>query len=322
MEKEVLPVAKPSQEVSLELVSQAQDYIRQAKAKNTLKAYQTDWRHFQAWCAAKQLASLPAAPETVVLYLTELASKAKTSTIQRRISSLSQAHQAAGLESPTKSAPVKAVWQGIRRAKGIANEGKAPILTEDIRVMIGAIRKGTLLSVRDRALLLLGFAGAFRRSELVALDVEDLSFPREGLVIALKRSKTDQEGRGEKKGIPYGSHPDTCPVRALRDYLERSGISSGPLFRSVNRHGRLSSSRLSDKAVALIVKRSAEAAGLDPAIYSGHSLRAGLATQASMAGVSERAIMAQTGHKSTAVMRRYIRDGNLFRENAAASIGL
>jgi integrase len=180
----------------------------------------------------------------------------------------------------------------------------------------------SLLGERDRALLLVCFAGAFRRSELVSLDVADVSFTRDGLVIRLRRSKTDQEGEGRTIGIPYGSRPMTCPVRALKEWLDFSGITAGPLFRPVNRHGQVLATRLSDRGVARVVQRAAAAAGLDPTDVAGHSLRAGLATSAAAAGVSERAIMAQTGHKSLPMVRRYIRDGSLFIENAAAGVGL
>ena len=175
---------------------------------------------------------------------------------------------------------------------------------------------------RDRALLLLGFAGAFRRSELVGIDVEDLGFREEGLVVTLRRSKTDQEGEGRRVGIPYGSDPATCPFRAVRAWLKLSGIDSGPLFRPIDRRGRLGPSRLTDKSVALLVKRYVKDVGLDPARFSGHSLRAGLVTAAALAGASERSIMAQTGHRSPNMVRRYIRECSLFQDNAAAKTGL
>jgi integrase len=187
--------------------------------------------------------------------------------------------------------------------------------------MLATLPEG-LLGTRDRALLLIGFAGAFRRSELVGLNVEDASFTGDGLVVTLPRSKTDQEGEGRKVGIPYGSNPATCPVRSLRAWIETAGITAGPLFRSVNRYGRVQPGRLSDKAVALIVKRYAQASGRDARTFSGHSLRVGLVTAAAMAGASERAIMNQTGHRSTVMVRRYIRDASLFRDNAAARAGL
>jgi integrase len=284
-------------------------------------------RSLPFWCgtsryAARQRAcELPAAPEAVALYLTARAETCKTSTLQRRLSSISQAHQAANLESPTQNAAVSAVWAGIRRAKGTAQQGKAPCVTADLRQMIEAL-PDNLLGVRDRALLLIGFAGAFRRSELVSLNREDVEVTNEGLVITLRRGKCDQEAAGRKVGVPFGSNPATCPVRSLKAWLEASEITTGPLFRSVNRHGQLQPVRLSPKAVALTVKKRAAEAGLDAAKFSGHSLRSGLATSAAASGASERAIMAQTGHRSLATVRKYIRPASLFLENAASSLGL
>ncbi len=305
----------------LEVSERARDYVRAAKAERTQRAYRVDWQDFASWCEGHGLTALPAAPETVALYLADLAGKRKASTLSRRLVSISQAHKAAGHDSPTASALVRTTWAGIKRTHGTARQGKAPAVTEDIRVMVATLGD-TLIGKRDRGLLLMGFAGAFRRGELVALDVADVDLTREGLVVTLRRSKTDQEGQGTKKGIPYGSNPATCPVRALRAWLEASGVAAGPLFRPVAKGGRLQATRLTDKAVALVVKRTAKAAGLDPARYSGHSLRSGLATAAALAGVPERVIMDQTGHKSLPMLRTYIRNGNLFRENAAASVGL
>jgi site-specific recombinase XerD len=318
----MLTTLSPMHSPTASTVEQMNDYASHSRAANTVKAYRADWRHFSDWCAAEEVMALPAIPQTVALYITSLAGHGvKTSTIQRRMSAISQAHQMAGHESPTKSEVVRTVMKGIRRIHGTAQVGKAPVMTDDIRAMVGTL-PDTLIGVRDRALLLVGFAGAFRRSELVSLDVRDVEFTREGVVITLRRSKTDQERQGRKVGIPYGSKPLTCPVRALMAWLEASGITEGALFRSVNRHGQLQAGRLSDKAVALVVKRCAEVAGLDANKYAGHSLRAGLATSAAAAGVSERAIIAQTGHRSVSMVRRYIRDGSLFRENAAACVGL
>lgn len=300
---------------------QARDYARQAKSKNTRRAYASDWDDFARWCQPYGFVPLPARPETVALYLTALADALKPSTLGRRLATISQVHQAAGHDTPTSAAPVRLVWAGIRRAKGTEQHGKAPAVTPELRRMVDTLGE-TLGGSRDRALLLLGFAGAFRRSELVGLDVADVHAGHDGLTVIIRKSKTDQEGQGRKVGIPYGSHPHTCPVRSHLAWLEKSALTEGPLFRSVNRHGQLQLGRLSDRSVALIVKRAAEKAGLDPAKYAGHSLRAGLATSAAQAGVSERSIMAQTGHKSVMVARRYIRDGSLFRDNAAAQVGL
>jgi integrase len=211
--------------------------------------------------------------------------------------------------------------KGIRRTLGTAPQQKAPTLTADIRAMVDATDSG-LIGVRDRALILLGFAGAFRRSELVSLDLTDLEFGRDGLTVNLRRSKTDQEGQGRKVGIPYGSNPETCPVRTVQAWIEQAGITDGAAFRSVNRHGHVQPGRLLGADVARIVKKLAESAVLDPAKYAGHSLRAGHATAAAIAGASERSIMNQTGHRSVQMVRRYIRDGNLFRENSAGKLGL
>lgn len=300
---------------------QAKAYARQAKAANTRRAYQSDWRHFESWCQKHGLQALPASPETVAVYVTTLAEGYRVSTLQRRLATISQAHQVARLDTPTTSIVVREVMAGIRRVKGTAQRGKSPALIGILRSLIATLPDSTI-GRRDRALLLIGFAGAFRRSELVALDLEDVVVTSEGLVVTIRRSKTDQEGEGRKVGLPYGAHMATCPVRALQAWLQVSRIASGPLFRSVNRHGQVRPERLSGQSVALIVKRTAQAAGFDPMQFSGHSLRAGLATSAAASGVSERAIMAQTGHRSIAVARRYIREGSLFHENAAGEVGL
>jgi integrase len=237
------------------------------------------------------------------------------------LNAIAEAHKAVGLESPTHHAIVTNTMKGIRRTKGTAAAQKAPALTEDIRAMVYAT-DASIIGARDRALILLGFTTACRRSEIVDLDVEDSTFGKDGLTILLRRSKTDQDGVGRKIGIPYGSNPDTCPVRVLQSWMEQGGITSGPLFRSISRHGRVQTGRLSGIDVARVVKKLAERAGLDPAKYAGHSLRAGHATSAAIAGASERSIMNQTGHRSVQMVRRYIRDGSLFRENSAGKLGL
>lgn len=304
-----------------EAEARTREYVVGARARNTLRGYRADWNDFVAWCGKYGKGELPASAETVAYYLTMLAETRKCSTLQRRISAISQAHQAAGHPSPTHEMLVRTTWAGIRRAKGTAQVGKSPTLTADIRRMVDTLPE-TLTGVRDRALLLVGFAGAFRRSELVGLKREDIAIGSEGITVTLVRSKTDQEGAGRKIGIPYGSKPHTCAVRSLQAWLDAANIESGPIFRGINRHGTVLPKALSDRAVALIVKGAASAAGLDAAQYAGHSLRAGLATSAAQAGVSERAIMNQTGHVSVNMVRRYIRDGSLFRENAAGEVGL
>ncbi len=299
----------------------AREYARQAKAESTRRAYASDWADFAEWCQGHGRAALPADAETVALYVTALAPVRKVATIQRRLAAISQAHQFAGLESPAGHVVVRTVMAGIRRAKGTAQVGKRPILTEDLRLLVADL-PNTATGQRDGALLLLGFAGGFRRSELVALNLADLNFTRDGLVVMLRRSKTDQEQQGREVGIPYGSNPATCPVRAVRAWVDSLGESDGPLFRPINRHGQVLNRRLTDKSVALVVKRRAAAAGIDSGGVAGHSLRAGLATSAAAAGVPERAIMAQTGHRSVTTLRKYIRSGSLFLENAAGRVGL
>ncbi|MBU0516888.1 MAG: site-specific integrase [Proteobacteria bacterium] len=303
-----------------DLDAKAAGYAHQAKAENTKRAYRAAWTDFTRWCAGKGLVSLPALPRTVGWYLSDRASTLKTSTLQLRLSAISQAHRLAGCPLDTKDPAIKEVWSGIKRANGTAQDAKAPVMIEDLRAMVEVL-PDSLLGVRDRALLVLGFAGAFRRSELVGLDVGDIEITNDGLVVTVRRSKTDQEAEGTVKGIPYGSHPETCPVRAVQAWLEASGIEDGALFRSITRHGRMND-RMSDKAVALVVKRTAEAAGLDPARFSGHSLRAGFATSAAARGVNTFSIMDQTGHKRTDTLKKYVRMGNLFRNNAAAQVGL
>lgn len=299
----------------------ARGYATKSRATNTQRAYRSDWAHFTAWCAEHGCESLPASPATIILYICDLAERYKVSTIDRRLASIGQAHKLAKLPIPTKDVDVETTMRGIRREKGSAPDAKAPAVTDILRQMIEALPED-VRGQRNRALLLLGFAGAFRRSELVSLDVADIQFTNDGVIAWIRRSKTDQEGQGTTKGIPYGSTPHTCPVRALRVWLDAAGMTDGPLFRPIDRHGNVRSRRLTDHSVAQIVKQGAAAAGLNPKQFSGHSLRAGLATAAAQAGVSERVIMQQTGHKNLTVLRRYIREGSLFRENAAAKVGL
>jgi site-specific recombinase XerD len=316
-----LTLSQSSQAALQPFISKAQDYVRHSLAANTLRAYASDWQDFTSWCQANGRLPLPALPETVSLYISSLADDAKVSTLTRRISAISQAHQAASFDSPTQSALVRQVMKGIRRTKGTAEAGKSPVKVEHLRTIMAGMDPERPLDVRDRALLLIGFAGAFRRSELVGLNIEDLEFNDDGLVIHLRRSKTDPEGPGRKVGIPYGSTPATCPVRAVKDWLNVLKVEKGPVFRLINRHGQVFERGVSSKAVALVVKRLTSKHGIQ-GDYAGHSLRAGLATAAASAGVPERAIMAQTGHTSLATMRTYIREGSLFLENAAAKVGL
>jgi site-specific recombinase XerD len=307
--------------VPLPLPEQVQEYIRASKAESTVRGYHADWKHFCLWCEASKVCPLPAIPEAVASYIAECAGYLKVGSILRRLNAIAEAHKTVNAESPTHSGMVRNTMKGIRRSVGVAPVQKSAALTDDIRAMLEATDAG-IIGIRDCAIILLGFASAFRRSELVKLDTEDCTFSKDGLTVTLRRSKTDQDGIGRKVGIPYGSNPETCPVRVLQAWIEQACITSGPLFRSINRHGQVQPGRFSGVDVARIVKKLAERAGLDATKYAGHSLRAGHATSAAIAGASERSIMNQTGHRSVQMVRRYIRDGSLFRENSAGKLGL
>jgi integrase len=296
-----------------------------ATSPNTIRAFASDWAHFEAWCAAEGLIAYPADPSTVAVYLANLAGSHKVSTLQRRCTAINYEHRQRGDVRPfgpasMKHAAIARVMKGLKREKGTRALAKAALTTDALRAMLRGIGDSPL-ALRDRALLLIGFAGGFRRSELAALDIADVEDTTDGLQILIRRSKSDQDGEGRKLGIPYGSDPKTCPVRAYRKWIAAAGISQGPVFRSF-RSLRMREKAITPQVVALIVKKAAERAGLDAAELSGHSLRSGLATTAARNGASERSIMKQTGHRSTAMVRRYIHEAELFHDNAAAKLGL
>jgi site-specific recombinase XerD len=308
-ERALIPRAAVSEETRANIAA--------SKADRTIKAYRSDTNHFEAWCVERGRPYLPATPETVADYISSLADAGMAAaTITRRLSAISQVHKMAGWETPTQTQIVRMTAAGIRRKLGTAPQQARPILVEDLRAMLAALPED-LRGRRDRALLLIGFAGGFRRSELVGLDVEDVTEEAEGLRVKIRRSKTDQEGAGRDIGIVRGHHPLTDAVAALSEWREAAGIEEGPIFREVDRGDRVGLSRLSDRAVARIVKGAAARVGIDPATVSGHSLRAGLATSAATAGAPERAIMRTTGHRSEAMVRRYIRSGSVFIESAS-----
>lgn len=317
------PNALAALDAELALLDAAlEDTLAASIAPSTTKVYVHDWTTFVGWCDAHGAKALPATPQTVARYLTDLARDHKPATIGQHMSAISSRHQAAGFEEPpTRSLLVRKAVSGIRRQLGVAPDAKQPVTAADVRAIVAGLPDSPH-GKRDRALLLVGFAGAFRRSELVGIDVEHVEFVPEGMVILLPRSKTDQEGAGRKVGIPFGREPETCAVGALAAWLEASGIDSGPAFRAVDRHGRIGEGRLSARFVAAIVKAGVASIGRDPDAFAGHSLRAGHATAAALAGAHERDIMRQTGHRSVMMLRRYIRDGSLFRSNSAATIGL
>jgi len=301
------------------LAEKATAFACESQAKNTLRAYRADWQDFQSWCGKNNLESLPADPRTVQLYLTALSERCKVSTIKRRIASIAHIHLAHGYGSPREHPAVKAVLAGIRRKNGAAQEGKSPILKDDLRAMVESLPL-TLTGTRDKAILLVGFFSACRRSELVGLNVEDVLLTMEGAVLGLRKSKTDQEWEGRQIGIPFASNRRLCPVEALKDWLNASRVNSGAIFRAINRYGRVSDRRLCARAVAEIVKASAGAAGLDASKFSAHSLRSGFCTEAALSDVEERLIMKQTGHTTERVVRGYIKEASVFQNNGAAAV--
>jgi integrase len=302
------------------LYSQAQAYAAESHSQNTLRAYNCAWRSFTAWCTSQGCTpERPNREALVGLYIASIADKLKPSSITAAIAGIRYYYHAQGLSIDTAHPAIAATLKGIRRAKGTRQTRKTPLLLPDLQAMVAALPE-TLIGIRDRALLLLGFAGAFRRSELVSLHVNDLELTEEGYRVLLRQSKTDQEKAGVEKAIPYGSSPATCPVIAINAWLEASELKEGFLFRSINRHGHLAT-YLSDRAVAEIIKRNPALEGRSDK-FSGHSLRAGLCTAAAAARVPEHIIMAQSGHKSRDMVQRYVRSGLQFKDNAARSVGL
>jgi site-specific recombinase XerD len=319
----MLPPTYP-QSIPATLAESALRYLRNSKSNRTRQGYSSDFKHFTVFCRSLDVLALPADPATVAAYLVMLADAGfKAATLSRRLTAISNAHSVARFDSPTstKHAIVKEVWSGIRRTVGTAQVRKAAATTDHLKRMLAQVPNTTSGS-RDRAILLLGFAGALRRSEIVALRVEDVAYLPEGLVLNIRSSKTDQERSGESVAIVHGPSPDTCPIQALRAWLLKGRISTGPLFRRVDRWSLVGDEALSDQVVALLVKKYAGRLGLDARLFSGHSLRAGLATSAAHAGATERTIMRQTRHKSEAMVRRYIREGNLFSQNVSGMVGL
>lgn len=285
-------------------------YVDQSLSENTKRAYAADLAHFEAWGGC-----VPATDAMVACYLAEHAEALSVATLSRRVATISKAHSAKGLASPTASELVKSTIKGIKRGRGTAQIGAKPLLRHDLFAILDQTEDDNKGS-RDRALLLIGFAGGFRRSELVGLDVADVEHVRQGIILTLRRSKTDQIGAGRKIAIPFG-RTCWCPVAALDDWLCRSGIQNGPIFRPIDRYGHIHDKRLSGEAVALVLVDRLEMAGIDASKYSGHSLRAGFVTSAVRERASTAKIRAQTGHASDAMLLRYIRDEELFRENAA-----
>ena len=298
--------------------------LQSSKAINTVRAYKSDFNDFGLFCSQNGFKSLPSEPKIVSLYLTHLSTKnIKMSTLKRRLVSIGIIHRLKGHYLDTKHPSIIENIMGIRRRKGSVQRGKKPLLINDLKNIINVIDKEKneeIKKFRDRSILLIGFSGGFRRNEIVSLDYDDLDFVKEGLKINLKKSKTDQYGEGSVKGLPYFDNTKYCPVVSIRKWIEISKIKSGPLFRRFTKGSNLSESRLSDQTVALLIKDYLKIAGIESRNYSGHSLRSGFATSAAEAGAEERTIMAMTGHKTTEMVRRYIKNADLFKNNALNKI--
>ena len=298
--------------------------LKSSKANNTVRAYKSDFNDFGLFCAKNGFKSLPSEPKIVSLYLTYLSTKeAKMSTLKRRLVSIGVIHKLKGHYLDTKHPSIIENIMGIKRRKGSIQKSKKPILVNSLKMIINAIdqqNKEEIKKLRDRSIILIGFSGGFRRNEIVSLDYDDLDFVHEGLKINLKRSKTDQFGEGFTKALPYFDNLQYCPVASLKKWIEISKITSGALFRRIYKGSNLSENRLTNQTVALLIKKYLNLIGVDSKNYSGHSLRSGFATSAAESGAEERSIMTMTGHKSTEMVRRYINDANLFKNNALNKI--
>ena len=309
-----------------ELTARAGEYLDKSKSDATKRAYTSDWRIFTTWTAKHRRRTLPATAETVALFITDLADSGRAaSTISRVLTSISQAHKIAGHASPTRSPEVTEVYKGIRREKGTAQKRAKPLVLPDLKKVLSSIRP-SFLGRRDTALLIVGWAGALRRSEIVALDREDIDFVDQGMILTIRKSKTDQEKAGYKLGIPFAREDTYCPVKKLAHWLELARITAGPIFYSIVTTGKKfhaeidDPKRLSAKFVNAIIKKRIQQAGINPAGYSGHSLRAGFITTAAKMQVPEHMIQLHTRHRSSKVLRAYIREGNLFESNPMGAL--
>jgi len=295
------------------------DNLKSSKALNTLRAYKSDFKDFGSFCAKHGLNSLPSDPKIVSIYLTHLSKTSKVSTLRRRLVSISMIHKLKGHYLDTKHPIIIENLMGIKRKKGSIQKGKKPLLINTLKDIINVIDEENVDEIkkfRDKAIILVGFGGGFRRNEIVSIDYEDLEFVKEGVKITVKKSKTDQFGEGMIKGLPYFDNQIYCPVVNLEKWISLSRINKGPIFRRFNKGSVLTDNRLTDQSVVLLIKEYLKKAGIQSENFAGHSLRSGFATVAAQSGADERSIMTMTGHKTTQMVRRYIKEANLFKNNA------
>ncbi len=299
--------------------------LKLSKSNNTLRAYKSDFKDFGEFCAKHGLSSMPTEPKIVSLYLTHLSTSSKMSTLRRRLVSIGVVHKLKGHYLDTKHPVIIENLMGIKRKKGSIQTGKKPLLINHLKKIINVIDEQKIEKIkklRNRTLILIGFGGGFRRTELISIDYEDLDFVEEGVKITLRRSKTDQFGEGLVKGLPYFTNEKYCPVTSLKNWINLSQIKTGPIFRRFAKGAILTGHRLTDQSVVLIIKNYLKLVGIESQNYSGHSLRSGFATVAAESGADERSIMAMTGHKTTQMVRRYIKEANIFKNNALNKIKL
>jgi len=315
--------SKKQRELLVDSAQKASEYAKAARSENTLRAYRSSWNDFENWCTKHGEMALPAVPMTVAMYLSDRADKLKLGTLGHRLAAITVAHKLRGFPNPAskREEPLQSVWKGIANKHTAAKKQVEPILKSDLKKMIAKLQKPEtdtgreLRRLRDRALLLFGFAGALRRSELSAMKVNDLQSDVRGMKLSIRQSKTDQTGEGDVIGIP-ATGTQLCPVTAVNEWLDFAGISEGNVFRSI-RHGPVVLESVSTKSIANIIKKHVAAAGLDPTFYSGHSLRSGLITQAAQQGASELDIMRHSRHRSVPVLRQYVRKATVWQDNAA-----
>lgn len=288
-------------------------YLESQKAPNTIRAYSSDWRDFSEWCASFGVAPLPATAETVANYIASLAERLHPFTISRHLTAIKQMHNSAGFaaQNPASDFTVSQIMRSIKRKHGTAQHGKAAITVPILRQMLSFIGD-RMVDARNRALLLIGFSGALRRSELVSIKTEDITRHPSGITILIPKSKADQNGHGQRIAIEYGNDPATCPIKALDSWVTRAKIKNGFIFRAVTKWGTVKDNPMNDRTVALIIKHFVALAGYDPRQFSGHSLRRGYATTAATVGASTFDIMHQTRHKSEKMVHRYIQEAEIF----------
>ena len=302
---------------ALALAISASAFAAASRSPNTIKAYQFAFDGYAKWCDENGVQKIPADPPLLSVYLADMAKRGmKVSTIRLALTAIAEAHRAAGLPLDCRDRVLQAVWKGIRRQVGIRPERKAALLGSDLRKILEGLDRNSVSGCRNAALLLMGFGGALRRSEVVGLNVEDITISGRGMKILIRKSKTDSESAGQEIGIHFGTRDETCVVSAYQAWLQKSGITSGAVFRRVFPDNRIGKDRLSLRAIGDILKGCVEKVGLNPDEFGSHSLRAGFATSAALAGCNLTTIMKQTRHKSVNEVKNYVRDAEMWEDNA------